>query len=310
MTEVGIDGPDDVGHLVGVVHAGTHILVDDRELVERHTLVVVHLYHPLAAHHLFDEAVDDTEVLLAFGEVLLGNHAQLAGDPEDEQRKGHADHRKCRAHHYHGRQRSDYGDKRAQYARDALGNDLPEGIDVVGIHAHDLAVGMVVEVAERELLHVAEEFPAELVQRPVPDVDHEYVVDVGSYYAYEQYGSEPQHRSRERGIVGRALLHHGSDVGVDEGLGEEVGGKRRERSDYYADDHERYAYPVVPEHEAEESPDSLGDLPASRHAVAGTAELIHPPRHRSRPPLRWFEDRRCPCRWYWTQGVPGGSRRR
>ena len=77
MSQIAVDGHDDVADAVGVVGVAAQFLVDDLKLFDGLVLVAEDLDHLLSRHHLFDKAVHLGQLLLLYTEVLAGTLAQI-----------------------------------------------------------------------------------------------------------------------------------------------------------------------------------------------------------------------------------------
>ena len=119
----------------------------------------------LAVHHLLDIAVDPAQILLLGDEEApgaldaldgkrhrRGNHEQR----DDQQRHVEDNHRSHDAHNRHNA---------GNELRHGLGNHLPHGVDVVGIDAHNIAVGVRVKILDRQALHLGKELDAQVFER-------------------------------------------------------------------------------------------------------------------------------------------------
>lgn len=58
----------------------------------------------------------------------------------------------------------------------ALGNRLPERIGIVGVNAHNIAVTMGVEIADRQRLHPGEQPVADLLENPLGNRHHDAII--------------------------------------------------------------------------------------------------------------------------------------
>ena len=79
------------------------------------------------------------------------------------------------AQHQHGDKDADHVDGAVEQLGQALADHLAEGVDVVGVDGHDVAVGMGVKVADGQLLHVGEQILPQVPQGALGDVDHHAV---------------------------------------------------------------------------------------------------------------------------------------
>ena len=174
-------------------------------------LVVEHLDDLLALDHLLDIAVHLAQVPLLGHEVPAGALAHGHDDQEHHPQGEHRHQKQNRAevqhHRHHAHKRQHTGDQ----GDDAVLQDLVEGVDVVGVSAHELAVGVGVKIAEGKLLHPVEQVPADGVGGLLGDVDHDAGVTVA-----EQGGAEVDAR-HQRQRPGQPGIVSGDDALVDQG---------------------------------------------------------------------------------------------
>jgi hypothetical protein len=86
------------------------------------------------------------------------------------------------------------------------------GVDVVGVAAHQFAVGVTVEVAKGQLLHFGEQVPAEGVAGTLGDLHHEAALPVGRHHADQVDAGQYHQRTRQAGEIAR------KDVVIDQRL--------------------------------------------------------------------------------------------
>ena len=119
-------------------------------------LVAEYLDDFLALHHLLDIAVDRAQIALLRYEICAGPARELFGD---EQHKAHHHQRQPCQRQAEGKHGAEYADDRYR-RRDELGHaladHLAQRVDVVGVNAHDIAVGMGVEITDGQALHMPE----------------------------------------------------------------------------------------------------------------------------------------------------------
>ena len=94
----------------------------------------------LAFHHLFDVAVHFAEVALLCDEELAALLGDLLGAEEHQGYHQHGDDGELPAQHAHAGKDGNDGDGAGHQLRDALAEHLAEGIHVVGVDGHDVAV--------------------------------------------------------------------------------------------------------------------------------------------------------------------------
>ena len=172
VAEVHEDGHEGVGVAVGLAGGVLPLLVDLGEVGRGLVLVAEDLDDALAGHELLDRALELGHGALLAHEVLGrapaeeacgGGHEQCACDDHERHRRAVVEH--------DDRDR-DHDEAREQELRQRLRDHHAHGVDVVGVVAHDVAVLVRVEVADRQVLHVVEHGAAELLERALRDVGH------------------------------------------------------------------------------------------------------------------------------------------
>ena len=138
-------------------------------------------------------------------------------------------------------------DRRVDDLRDALGNELPHGVDVVRVDRHDVAVRVRVEIFDGQGLHLVEQVHAESAERALCHVDHQAVVQPGGEHADEEDADHFEDGFRQRSVIRVRHFGERDDVVVDEGPHEERSddGRDARQDDADDDDHE---VPLVPRH--------------------------------------------------------------
>ena len=144
---------------------------------------------------------------------------------------------------------------------------MPQGIHVVGVDAHHIAVGVGVKIPDGQGLHVSEQIVADLLLHALGDGDHQAVVGQGAQGAHH---IEAGHQEQSVEQAGEHRVFHGQqrrDIVVDQGAQENGAGHRGHRADQDAYQHQKKADQVAPAHITEQAPDRVGLF--LRH-------LIHP----------------------------------
>lgn len=166
IAQLSVDGHHDVGEAVGLLGAVLELVVQLAEALEGLLLVGEDLDDLLAFHHLFDIAVHFAEVALLCDEVLAALLGDLLGAEEHQGYHQHGDDGELPAQHAHAGKDGNDGDGAGHQLQDALAEHLAEGIHVVGVDGHDVAVRMGVKVADGQALHVGEELDTQVAQVP------------------------------------------------------------------------------------------------------------------------------------------------
>ena len=276
IAQLSVDGHHDVGEAVGLPGAVLELVVQLAEALEGFLLVGEDLDDLLAFHHLFDVAVHFAEVALLCDEVLAALLGDLLGAEEHQGHHQHGDDGELPAQHAHAGKDGNDGDGAGHQLRDALAEHLAEGIHVVGVDGHDVAVGMGVKVADGQALHVGEELDAQVAQGTLGDVDHDAGVEPGGEDAHHIDAADAHQRTGQRCKAGVLLLGHGDDIVVDKGLQEQACLHIGQRADHDADEHEDAVRQIVLEHLCHDALEQLArvlDLRTGASHAAGAGAM-------------------------------------
>ena len=150
----------------------------------------------------------------------------------------------------------DNGDERREDAGQG-GNHLPQGIYIIGIDRHQVAMGVLVEVGDRQLLHVTERIATEPEQCSLTDIDHQPALQIGAYSTCQQNDGQFANGQGQWGIVGCSSQCERNDVVIDERLGEKGRGESGHRRDESACQNGEQAPFIVREDHAKQAYDGL-----------------------------------------------------
>ena len=291
VAELGVDRHEDVCVAVGAAGAVAQLLVELVEALDGGLLVVEDLHDLLALHHFLDVAVNLAEVLLLPDEELAG----LPGDLlRGEQHQSHHDERQQRQRHIehdHADEHAHDTDDAGKQLRQTLADELAERVDIVRVDGHDVAVGMRVEIRDRQALHMAEELFAEVAHRALRDIDHQAGIAPRAQHADGVDRADLDELVQQGREVRAAALQHGGKVAVIELLQEQravqLGQHRQDDAD-----HDGKAVPfVVLQDEGHGAAHGLAGIlrpfRGVHRAPAGAAHrfrrhIMHPPSRRSR----------------------------
>ena len=176
------------------------------------------LDHLLAIDHLLDIAVQAAQALLLAHEVAPA---------APRQHPGHGQHARNAENHNAGEK-----DVRGQHAAkshqdchsgvdhlgNALGEHLAQGVHVIGVNAHHVAVGMGVEVFDGQRLHVSEELIPNLLLHTLGDRDHQPVIGQSAQRAGEIQAPHHDQNPQQPGVIRRAHRQQRFNIIVNQGL--------------------------------------------------------------------------------------------
>ena len=231
-----------VGKAVAVAGVVEDLAVDLVKALLGPVLVTEDLDHLLAGHHLFHKGLGLGQRYLLAQEVLGG----MAGDVA--RREGHAHHAR---HHDQAEDGAvihhdaEDGQKRHagdEHLRQALADHLAQGVDVVGVIAHDVAAAVGVEVADGQILHVVEHLFTHLLQRALRDDGHHLRIEEAGDEADHVHAHQNGHKAKDLagnggpvaalvGIVddGDDVLHEDGRRGADDGVDEYTHQRHRQK---------------------------------------------------------------------------------
>ena len=132
-----------------------------------------HLDDFLPGHHFLNEAVDAAQIRLLRDKVLAGQFREFGGRQHLERQQDERENRHNPRIVQHGEEHHDDGNRAVDDLRDALADELAQGVHVVGVDGHDVAVRVRVKVADRQGLHVREQVRADFEHRALTDADHQ-----------------------------------------------------------------------------------------------------------------------------------------
>ncbi len=230
------------------------LLVAPGELLAGFVLVVEDLDDLLAVDRLLDERVDRAEGLLlaneehaAAGHHGANQHDEQHGEQDGERGEGDGEPQ----HREEGR---DHRDARGEHLRERLRDRLAQGVGVVGVQAHGVAVLMGVEIADGQGLLVGEHLVADGLEGALLDGDDEPVPQPGAQRADQVQATHEHEGAHERPPVRAGLADQRQDVGVDERLQEQGGARLGRGADQDAQHDDADPPPVA--HDVSE--DALG----------------------------------------------------
>ena len=115
-------------------------------------------------------------MFLAFHKELSAFSAYHTYDQDHDPK--HTDDHDCQkgAHDQHDEKDTGHGNERGDQLRDPAGDHLAQRIDVVGVPAHEIAVGMCIKITDRKCFHVPEKICTYPVQDICGNVDHLSVI--------------------------------------------------------------------------------------------------------------------------------------
>ncbi|CCX38489.1 uncharacterized protein BN452_02363 [Clostridium sp. CAG:1013] len=217
VADIAQDRHEHVGVAVGLFGVVEQLVVDLVKLFLGFFLVAEHFDHFLAVHHFFHKAFRAADGLLLADKELGGLAADLFH---------HKDHGHHADHHHQSQPQAviqhdgDHGDDSHsgdQQLGHALGDHLAEGVDIVGVVAHHVAVIVGVEILDRQILHAVEHALTHFGQGALGDDSHQLVVHSAGDQAKDVENSQQSHQTQNSGTnrfpasLGKSGLFYGGD---------------------------------------------------------------------------------------------------
>ena len=218
--DIGVDGHEQVGKGIGLGGALAQGFIDLVESGLCLFLMAEDLDDLLSVHHLLDVAVELAEVALLLDVILGGELGELPRYVEHEHSREQADDGENGTQDHHGYKGGDHGDGRVDGLRYGLAHQLAQRVDVVGVDAHDVAVGVGVKILYGQRLHVREQVVAQGAHGALAHVDHQAVVEVRGQHAGGHDADKPYNLVEQLGEQVGPGLHHGLYVVVYQSLRE------------------------------------------------------------------------------------------
>ena len=197
--------------------------------------------------HVADGDLLLDEVTSGAGNDLAHHHEQDHGEGEHENGDGHRQPQ-------HRHERGDCGHRGREHLRERLANGLAQRVGVVGVAAHNVAVFVGVEVADRQGLLVGEHVVADLLQRALLHSDDNPLPQPAAENTSHIQACHKRQRAQQRHPIRIGGADHGQNVRIDQRLQEQRRSGLGRGTDENAHHHERHT-PLVLEDVAE---DTLG----------------------------------------------------
>ena len=219
------DGVVDIGEVAHGRHHGAGVslgpggrlavgLVALPETLLGGRLMVEDLDDLLALDHLLDIAVHRAQRGLLLGKVPAAAAAHHFHHPQHHHQHGKGDEGQHRAQDDHHGDGAHEVQRAGDEASEAVVEGLGDSVDIVGIAAHELAVGVGVEVLQGQILHPVKEIGTDLGHRVLGHMHHDAGIAEGAGRAGDI------HRPHKGQHFGKAGEITRKDIVVDEGLDE------------------------------------------------------------------------------------------
>ena len=299
VPQVSVDRHEDIRNFICVLGTLPQLLVDGPELLNILVLMAEHFDDLLPLHHLLDVGVDLAQAALLLDEICPGHAAQLGRRHQHDghHAQGQDGQRDIQAHHADKGEHN--GDRGVDQLRDALADELPEGVHIVGVDRHDVPVGRGVKIFDGQGLHFGEKLYPDFLQRPLADDCHEPVISIGAEQADQIHQGQREQGMGQRAEIRRLHANYGLDVHIHQIPHEQrppEGGQGRSQDQRH---HKAKLRLVLPEHDAQHTFQQ-------GHQIFLVCLLTHGQSHlRLSSGLRKF-----PGKWHWISTGFRGCRTR
>ena len=263
VTHVADGRHQDVAVLVRLVCVDEQFVVDLVEVSLCRLFVAEHLDDLLSGQHLFDIALGGADGVLLFDEILRALAADELGHKQHKRDAEQHDQGHVNARFEHRDHKRDDRDRREHRLRYALRYELAQRVDVVGVVAHDVAVRICVEIADRQLLHVVEHILADMFEEALRDDCHHAVVGERADQRKHIYARHDTDDRIQRALDRfKALFEPRRDDVVGQDLEEDGRADACDRGDRDAADDQDELPSVIVEHIFEQLAQRLHDAAA------------------------------------------------
>ena len=218
VAQLAVDGHRRQRVGVGLVGAVEQLIVEFVELLDGGILVAENLDDLLAVHHFLDVAVDLAQLLLLLEEVLAGVAGEILGGQHHSADHDQGQYAQRHAEVKHGQKYADYRNDRIDQLGQALADELAQGINIVGVDRHDVAVGVAVKILDGQGLHVDEQVVAQTFQGALGDLGHGAVLDEDGQDAHAVEAGYTGDGMQQAGEIVALFGQQGQDVAVDQSL--------------------------------------------------------------------------------------------
>ena len=274
-----------------------------------------YLYYPLTVNHFLHIAIDRSQrALLPDKELGRLSRNHLCGK-DDCQNGDKLKHRQNGRGNQHGNKYHNQRHHGGCALRDGLGNHLPQGINVTGIPAHNVAGGMGVKIADGKGLHMGKQFVPDGFLGALADPHHQEVHQKRRDHAHQINGSHNPKESDQRRKIGRSLPQHGGNIVIHQCTQGCGAGCLSNGAEHHTQSHNDQGSPVL-SHIGQQS--EHGPLRILRHAAIAAhfygrhliPSLLSSGIHRPRGRYRWFSagHRACPAPQFCRHPAPGSGR--
>ena len=208
----------DIGKTVTVAGIEKDFSVHFVEVCPGGVLMAKHLDNLLPGHHLLHKSFRLSNGDLLAQKILGRVACDIARCKKHAYNAGHHNQAQNYAVVHHDAEHRQQRDARNEHLRQALAYHLAQGVHIIGIITHDVAVAVGIEILDRQVLHMAKHLFAQLFQRALRDNRHQLGVgearNQAEHIHHHQNAHQPQNAGGHRGPVARFVgaVHNGNDI--------------------------------------------------------------------------------------------------
>lgn len=242
-------------------------------------LMVEYLDDFLTVDHLLHKAVQVRQVLLLLYKVDADPSHGSAYHFHYQPHGQHSQERQRDADIKHTDKHSRDGENGGDELRHGLGDQLAQGVCVIGVEAHGFAMGVGIEIPDGQPLHFGKHLITDLFQNALGNGDCHTVINQGGYGTRQINTGNGDQGVDQAGKYRRIHGQQGGDIIINQCLQEHGGCGACDGTEQNADDNDHQAS-FICTHIAHDPPQGLGVKPLGTHA------FLHSFRGHGRPFLR------------------------
>ena len=201
-----------IGEGTGLEGVGPQVVVAFIEPLSGPFLVAENLHDPLAVDHFLHVAVDRTQGPLLTDEEPAGLARHHFRDEQNAHHGGDNDEGENPGIHQHGNENDQQRHHRGNALGQGLGDHLPEGVNIVGVAAHDVARRMAVEIPDGQGLHVGEQLVPDGFLGTLAHLHHEPLLQEAAQHSQQVQSRHHGQELHQGGKIRVGLGEHGSDI--------------------------------------------------------------------------------------------------
>ena len=205
VTDISDDRTHHVGVFVGVGGAFKESFIQAVKFLFGFCFMVENLNNPLAVHALFHKSGHICQRYLLTDEIFTTVCPDLTGHCHHNEDNSHSQDGQQWTEHQHGDKGYDNGEQCHQSLRDCLADHLSQCICIIGVETHDGAVGILVEVTDRQSLHMLKHIVTDALQHALSDKYHHSAVNKGCDHPYCENAAQNCHCLVQLCIIGVCL---------------------------------------------------------------------------------------------------------